>query len=151
MSNRNTFTQPSHLLARTTLQSNGCMYWNGSKTDRGYGHVSINNKLHLVHRVMMAILEPMPSDKPIVMHKCDNPPCINPEHLKWGNLSENALDAVSKNRMLIPRKAKLNADQVKEIRDLSAYGFSRYEIAVWYEISKYTVSQITKRFTWTNI
>lgn len=151
MSNRNTFTDPSHLLSRTTLQANGCMYWNGSKTERGYGHVSIGNKLHLVHRVMMALIEPMPQDKQIVMHKCDNPSCINPEHLKWGNLSENALDAVQKNRMVIPRKAKLDAQEVKEIRDLFAFGFSRFEIAAWYKISKYTVTQIIKRFTWTNI
>jgi hypothetical protein len=151
MSKPNIFTEPAHLLARTTEQSNGCLYWNGAKSDRGYGQVSIGNKVFLAHRVMMRLLEPMPFNKTIVMHKCDNPPCINPNHLRWGDLSENALDALSKNRMVIPRKAKLTATEVKEIRDLFSFGFSRYQIAVWYEISKYTVIQIIKRHTWTNI
>lgn len=151
MSKPNVFTEPSHLLARTTEQPNGCLEWNGSHTIRGYGHVSIGNKLHLVHRVMMMLIEPMPENKTIVMHKCDNPPCINPDHLRWGDLSENAIDALNKNRMVIPRKAKLTAQEVKEIRDLFSFGFSKHEIAVWYEISKYTVVQIIKRHTWVNI
>ena len=47
--------------------------------------------------------KPRPSDKHVACHTCDNPSCVNPEHLFWGTVQENALDASIKGRSNIPK------------------------------------------------
>jgi len=73
---------------------NECWHWLGAKSPRGYGTLGDRRATH----VSLAIDgRPRPGDLQ-VMHSCDNPPCVNPAHLRWGTALENSQDKLSKGR-----------------------------------------------------
>ena len=81
-----------------------CIEWPGAKDKCGYGRVLRNGKNRLAHRMVMADLH---GDEAIVgkvvMHLCDNPPCVNPEHLRIGTQKDNMSDARDKGRWRGPK------------------------------------------------
>jgi len=78
-----------------------CVEWQGNRHDRGYGR-RWNTKLNRYERATHIILRNLegvdvPSNM-VVMHTCDNPPCINPEHLRIGTHEDNMDDMKKKGR-----------------------------------------------------
>lgn len=97
---------------------NGCWIWQGAIQNPGYG----NFKGFLAHRVSHSIFKGS-TDGFWVLHSCDNPPCVNPEHLRIGTPKENMADAWSRNRIKHKKgpdnpAAKLTHEQVKELGEL---------------------------------
>jgi HNH endonuclease len=79
-------------------KTNSCWIWTASKTN-GYGDFRINKKKVKAHRYAFeSYVGPIPEDKPHVLHKCDNPPCVNPEHLFAGTNEDNIKDKFNKGR-----------------------------------------------------
>lgn len=79
-------------------KDNNCWEWQKFLTEHGYGRFRINTKKVLAHRASYEIfIEKIPKGL-LVCHKCDNPRCINPEHLWVGTDKDNVRDAMSKNR-----------------------------------------------------
>lgn len=79
-----------------TETDRGCWEWNGKRHQHGYGLLTAD-RLSLygarVHRLMWEMHNgPIPDPELIVRHRCDNPPCINPNHLELGTLSDNSAD-----------------------------------------------------------
>jgi hypothetical protein len=76
-----------------------CWIWLGKIINSGYGYLPTNNKPILAHRLSLLLHtnEPAP-DKKVVMHKCDNPVCVNPHHLSYGTQLENVRDKIEKKR-----------------------------------------------------
>jgi HNH endonuclease len=92
-----------------TFEPNGCRLWTGRRNESGYGY----SKHRLAHRVSYEIsYGPIPEGL-CVLHECDNPPCINPEHLFLGTRPENTIDCVKKGRHAY---AKLTEEAVLAIR-----------------------------------
>jgi hypothetical protein len=90
----------------------------------------------------------------VVMHKCDNPKCINPEHLMLGTLSENNKDAVAKGRNAkgeLNGHSKLTGEQVIEIRLRLGNGERPMNLAVEFNVSRPTMSDIKARRTWKHV
>jgi len=78
----------------------GCWFWTGAKTSSGYGTIGFNSEKHYTHRLMHKIHNGFLSDdEPFVCHTCDNPSCINPDHLWSGDHRDNMKDAAEKGRM----------------------------------------------------
>jgi hypothetical protein len=97
----------------------GCILWKGRTTKR-YGTIEGGLRAHRVSYELF--IGPIP-DGMCVLHRCDNPPCINPNHLFVGTHADNINDKVSKGRQSRGEKqweAKLTEDQVREIRLLYA-------------------------------
>lgn len=86
------------LLSLTKPSSTGCLEWTRTKTSRGYGCVVFCGKRLNAHRVAWELANNKSPGDLLVCHRCDNPKCINPEHLFLGTVKENALDCVSKGR-----------------------------------------------------
>jgi hypothetical protein len=88
----------------------------------------------------------------VVMHTCDNPKCINPEHLKGGTFKDNSVDMVSKNRQARGERngggVKLNPEKVKEIKSKLIQGKSLMSLAKEYHVSKKTILNIKQNKKW---
>lgn len=77
----------------------GCWNFKGSKTAKGYGKMRVNYKYWLAHRYSLSLHLGRDIEKGmVVMHKCDNPSCVNPEHLTEGTQRDNQLDCIRKGR-----------------------------------------------------
>jgi hypothetical protein len=72
----------------------GCWEWTGPRDKKGYGRGSNGQ---LAHRIAYSLAKADPAGK-VVCHACDNPPCVNPDHLWLGSVVDNARDAVRKGR-----------------------------------------------------
>lgn len=89
------------LLAKTQKNENGCLEWIGSKTKFGHGRVRHNGLMVYPHRLMYELANGVKiPDKILVCHRCDNPKCINPQHLFLGTYSDNMQDCISKGRFI---------------------------------------------------
>ena len=100
--------QPAHdrAIARfeATLPScevvdGGCWLWPGPFAGKGYGVLAFSSGNIYAHRLSLEISSGAPVRSNLVaMHSCDNPPCVNPDHLSWGTHSDNGKDAAKKLR-----------------------------------------------------
>lgn len=84
-------------------KSGDCWIWTAAKKRRDYGGFVLHGKGRYAHRVSWQITYGDIPDGMNVLHHCDNPSCVNPNHLFLGNQSDNARDMVSKGRMNFQR------------------------------------------------
>jgi len=88
----------------------GCWVWTGPINEHGYGVFNVSPDKYYAHRVSWLIHNgPIPKGV-FACHKCDNPPCIRPDHLFLGGYAENAADASSKGRF------KRNGETLNRLR-----------------------------------
>lgn len=146
-------TKSVELITSNIEISKGCWLWAGSKNADGYGTVSLNGKNQKAHRVSYEVFNgPIPSNM-VVMHKCDRPACVNPEHLTLGVQSDNVADMDRKGRRVAPasenaRTAKLTWTEVRQIRKYANGGKSRQWLADKYNLHISSVDNILKNRTW---
>ena len=78
---------------------NGCREWQLCKGTSGYGSIRHQGKQWGVHRVVLARHTGVDIDNPLyALHHCDNPACVRPKHLYWGDKKQNADDRENRNR-----------------------------------------------------
>jgi hypothetical protein len=77
-----------------------CWKWTGAVTDKGYGVTGENRKNMIASRASWIVNRGPIPDGQFVLHKCDNPPCTNPEHLFLGTKGDNLRDAIQKGRRM---------------------------------------------------
>lgn len=139
-------------------KTDNCWNWTGVRTRLGYGLIGeggTNGKNRLAHRVSYEINIGIIPEKMCVCHKCDNPACVNPEHLWLGTLAENSRDRNIKGRTVGSKgekngRAKLDRKLVKEIRELyKTNEFSHTGLAEVFNVSKATIYYILNNKHWT--
>lgn len=138
-------------MLRTNSEAvNGCWVWTGTKNYFGYGVFSVGEKKQMAHRVSYEHFKgPIPEGM-VVMHSCDNPSCVNPEHLSVGSKTDNNRDAVKKNRHAHGEKnghAKLTVEQVRMIKE-SAYTCTQAELAKSLGVHQSAISKIRAGKRW---
>ena len=94
-----TFTVEEYLTRYEPEPTSGCWLWTGN-TLGGYGVVSFKRIRKLAHRVSFEYYKGKIPEGLIIRHTCDNPMCINPDHLIVGTNSENSKDMVKRGRSL---------------------------------------------------
>jgi len=92
------------LFSKCSGNSDGCWNFTEYKDKLGYGKVKFRGKPLLAHRVAFWITFGHIPEGLLVCHHCDNPSCINPQHLFLGTHYENTMDAMRKGRKFIPTR-----------------------------------------------
>lgn len=80
------------------ININGCWVWRGQTTKKGYGQIKAFDKIVLCHRLSYELHFGHIQEKMEVAHTCDNPPCVNPDHLVLMTHQENMADMDRKGR-----------------------------------------------------
>ncbi len=132
-----------------------CWEWTGL-TEFGYGRFKANGIIIKVHRYSYILHYSNPGDS-FVLHKCDNPKCVNPEHLFLGTHQENMKDMKGKDRQckgVDKPKAILTEDDVHLIRSLyrkGRRGRGYPALGKQFGVSGKAIEFIIKGKTWTHI
>lgn len=146
---------------RYVNKTDGCWIWmGGGKNKKGYGQIQIggkDSKHVLAHRLSYTMHKGEIPDGFVVMHLCDNPQCVNPEHLQLGTQSENIKQAFAKGRKnaVPPHKfgeshgaSKVTETQALEIRNSDQ---STAVLMAKYKVSKSLINKIRSRKTWRHL
>ena len=140
-----------------TVRRGECLEWSGSRTAAGYGRMGIDGEEFYVHRMVCEDAHgPAPADKPLAIHSCDNPPCVNPAHLRWGSKSDNAMDMVSRGRGGQPHgenhpRATLTELRVRLARRLHARGAPLRPLARWFGVDNAGLLRAVRGDTWRHV
>lgn len=131
-----------------------CRPWRKATSHSGYGVIGAaeaNPKQLKAHRVAWELNRgPIPEGL-FVLHRCDNPPCVNPWHLFLGTSQDNMDDMTKKGRQTRGEKtntAKLTHSEVRLIRASSDRGAV---LARRFGVSKWTVYAVLNRVTWKHV
>ena len=126
-------------------KTDGCWLWLWSRNEFGYGVIGVAGRSKRAHRLSWEMVNGPIPDGMVVCHHCDNPACVNPEHLFVGTHADNVADKMSKGRC--PRgetagPARLTDAQTEEIRARRTRGESCRSIASFFGVAVSTVSGI---------
>lgn len=136
--------------AKVVRIENGCWNWIGSFGGSRYGVFRVGKTLMKAHRFSWLIAHGTLHEAMRVLHKCDNPRCVNPDHLFIGTQRDNVLDMESKGRARHPHGeahglSKLSQSDAAFIRGNSA---SLAQLAMRFGVSKQTISRVKRGITW---
>lgn len=132
-----------------------CWAWAGAVSRMGYG--ALNNgagKVVRANRVSWELNRGHIPNGLLVLHRCDNPPCCNPDHLYLGTGDDNTADKVARGRQ--PRgvkasNAKLTEDNVITMRRMYGDGMGDRKLARLFHLSRGVTQRILRRKTWAHI
>lgn len=160
------FKTPIERFHEKYIKSNDCWEWIGTKLKSKYGHISVYRKLILAHRFSYEIFYGNFPKELHVLHKCDNPSCVRPDHLFLGTNKDNSLDCRKKgrdtcfkkgkkpkvdNRGSKSGKAKLSEEKVKDIKIRLKNKETIASIARYYLISPSIISGIKHGYRWGHV
>jgi hypothetical protein len=93
-------------------QTDGCWLWTAGTNKQGYGRLHIAGKATLAHRFSWTIANGVVPDRLCVLHHCDTPPCVRPDHLFLGTRQDNDTDKILKDR--VPRGERAGPARLTE-------------------------------------
>ncbi len=138
-------------MSKINYKNNGCWEWNGYLNRDGYGQIYIDGKSYRSNRASWLIFKGELEDDMCVCHRCDNPKCVNPDHLFKGTVNDNNIDAMRKGSLrsgcLHPR-AKLTEKEIVEIRNSK---LSQNKLSKRYNVSKHAIWQIIKKLSYVEV
>lgn len=138
-----------------------CWIWTGDQHKDGYGKIELREngsyKRYRAHRISYEVFNgPIPDGLHVLHIVCDNPICVNPEHLKIGTNQDNVDDRMKKGRSgnlgEHCNKSKLKNKDIFEIREKYASGnYNQYELAEIYLIDQSEISRIVNNIRWAHL
>jgi hypothetical protein len=139
-------------------KSGDCWVWTAGKFDTGYGRIWIGSKADgkdfYAHRVSYEMAYGSIPDGFDILHICDNPPCVRPDHLWAGTHSDNMQDMLRKGRRRNLRgsdngNSRLAIGEVVAIRKAYAAGRTTYKLlAEQYHVNPTTIMNIVRGKQW---
>lgn len=153
-------TPHEFLDARWKQSQDGCWVWTGPVLNHGYGHFSMKccgtKWTTGAHRASYILAKGDIPDGLFVCHACDNPLCVNPDHLFLGTPRDNTHDCIQKGRFRRAigdrnRHAKLTEANVLEILRLHSEGLNSIQIAEKFNVNDQSVRNIVRGKTWKHV
>jgi HNH endonuclease len=135
----------------------GCWIWTAATNGVGYGKLQVGcrydgtRRFVLAHRLAWELIYGSAPER-WLLHRCDNPPCVRPDHLFEGDVVDNARDMVAKGRQkkgpcpanagANNRFAKLTHDEAQRIRRLRMTGVGIADLARRFHVSKALITRV---------
>ncbi len=124
-------------------ETTNCWEWQSFLSNKGYGIFNIKGKQWAAHRYSFRHYKNPSLDKELVLHKCDNPKCVNPDHLFSGNHLDNSRDMAKKGR---GAGQKLFTDNIPLVIEKINAGKTKTEIADFFNVDRKTISNFIKKW-----
>lgn len=129
-------------------KSGDCWTWTASKNHGGYGQFGANGKGYISHRVSWSISNGDIPKGMLICHHCDNPPCVNPDHLFLGTYQDNMDDKMRKGRH---GTQKVRTRDIPIMMMCRRKGMEYSDIADLFSLSTSTVNNILIGRAWSSI
>lgn len=141
---------------RNVEKGDGCWLWTGQKCARGYGRITLpgHKSGTGAHRVSLMLHGRIVPRRSVVLHLCDTPACVRPDHLQVGTHQTNQADKVRKGRQAKGERqgsAVLSAIEVKAMRQLRDDGWTCSDIGAAFGRSYPAVHQAVTGETWAHL
>lgn len=148
--------------SKITKDASGCWLWNGVLDKKGYGRIFVNRKRYFAHRLSWIVHNGEIPQGMYILHKCDNPTCVNPDHLFIGTQKDNVDDCIEKGRRKHVAEslcriygsknggARLTENDVIEIKKRLSVGEQQKRLAIEYGVGRATIWDIAHGKTWSN-
>lgn len=136
---------------RKVTRGDGCWLWMGARCVAGYGRMGIGKKSVPAHRIAYLIATDVDPGDLCVLHRCDNPQCVRPDHLFLGTMTDNNLDMDAKGRRPTgerSHRSKLTEASVVQIRERYLSGETQHALAKEYGITQPAISRAIRGVTW---
>jgi len=133
------------------VTESGCWLWGNGVNHRGYGKTSMGRKTIAAHRAAYEAFVGSIPDGMSVLHRCDVPSCVNPDHLFLGSQADNIKDKVAKKRQASGERhgmSKLSEDAARAIKFGAA---SARQAADEHGVSACMVRQIRSGLYWKHL
>ena len=140
-----------------------CQLWVGALDGHDYGHFWLRGEVMKAHRASWLLHVGEIPDGQWVLHRCDLPPCVNPNHLFLGDRAANMQDMAAKGRQVFqvsPEKmkrggaahrAKLTDDQARAILHRLTNGDRGSNLAREFHVSRATISALRVGRNWAHL
>lgn len=154
-------TVADRLLKKYEVNESGCWDWQGAIKPSGYGQITVGSRTDgsrknvTAHRAAYEAFNGRIGSA-WVLHRCDNPRCINPRHLYLGDRRQNTKDAIDRDRYPSTvgernGNAKIKEHMARNIKFLRSRNCSCGDIADGFGISINIVKEISSGRTWSHI
>ncbi len=135
-------------------EATGCWVWKATLHSNGYGRFKLPGRMAFAHRASWELHRGPIAKGLFVLHRCDNPPCVNPDHLWLGTHNENMADMRAKQRQnkgTRQHAAKLTEPMVYGIRAMLKHGASHEECSIIFGVGRSTIQEVGTRATWDHL
>lgn len=144
------------VLADDKRQANKCWNWQGSLSHAGYGQImgEKNDRRPRLAHVISWEIHNHKKARLYILHSCDNPRCVNPNHLRQGTQGENVYDMMARDRVCRGERrkiARLTDAAVLAARDAYSKGELIRNIAKKYGVSRQAMCDAVMRRTWKHV
>lgn len=128
----------------------GCWIWT-EYNNRGYGKIAWNGKIYSAHRLSYEYFVGIIAEDKCMLHKCDVPSCVNPNHLFLGTHQDNMQDKLMKERQARGEKQRLAKLNEQQVRDIRSSGIDNAILGKKYGVLTSTIWAIKARKTWKHV
>ena len=133
-----------------------CVNWTGAKNQSGYPIKWLNGKAQMYLRYKWMLEHGDIPPGRCICHHCDNPSCINPDHIFLGSYADNMRDMIAKGRAryaygIHHGRSKMNPEKVLEIRKKHEAGMMIKDLCTEYGMSRTGIHKIVYRITWKHV
>lgn len=137
-----------------TANPDRCWNWQKKLSKKGYGHVILPNRITVkAHRAAWFLVKGVFPEL-CLLHSCDNPQCVNPNHLREGTRVDNNADKMERRRQAKGEtcaRSKTTESNVREIRQKASAGWLNTQLAKTYGLSPSAIGRIVNRGTWGHV
>lgn len=128
--------------------NSGCWLWLRTVTTHGYGQMRFRGEKWGSHRVSFVSHKGEIPDGKLVLHKCDNPLCINPDHLYAGTNEDNDRDRVARNRQAKGERIGCSKLTPRDVLAIRQSDHSHRALSRKYGVSVSSIGRIRQRLAW---